>query len=248
MFFGLPESFIGFKLPLIGELRPKLEGRNLRLPEGQPMTLFGLTNRDGSWLNGGLTFHRMLPDDRQPAVATLRSKHQSSFGGGDITTEWTANVPSGYALELRPGGSEAKNGSVSSTTIVGKESVDFDGHSHFYSVRKGEVVFFDNTYDRNHNRRRDDDLSHIAIVERVLPDGTMTLVHLGSDGVVRIAMNLKHPDVRVNDAGEVINSYIRPSRDAKTGPVLTGELFRGFAPLYDLPQGDDDTGAVSDLR
>ena len=143
MLFHLPESFIGFKLPLIGELRPKLEGRTLRLPEGQPMTLFGLTNRDGSWLNGGLTFHRMLPDDRQPAVATLRSKHQSSFGGGYITTEWTANVPSGYALELRPGGSEAKNGGVSSTTIVGKESVNFDGHSHFYSVRKGEVVFFD---------------------------------------------------------------------------------------------------------
>ena len=143
MLFGLPESFIGFKLPLIGELRPKLEGRTLRLPEGQPMTLFGLTNSDGSWLNGGLTFHRTLPDDREPAVATVRSKHQSSFGSGDITTEWTANVPSGYALELRAGGSEAKNGGVLSTTIVGKESVDFEGHSHFYSVRKGEVVFFD---------------------------------------------------------------------------------------------------------
>ncbi len=143
MLFGLPESFIGFKLPLIGELRPKLEGRTLRLPEGQPMTLFGLTNRDGSWLNGGLTFHRTLPDDREPAVATVRSKHQSSFGSGDITTEWTANVPSGYALELRAGGSEAKNGGVFTTTIVGKESVDFEGHSHFYSVRKGEVIFFD---------------------------------------------------------------------------------------------------------
>jgi len=143
MLFGLPERFIGFKLPLIGELRPKLEGRTLRLPEGQPMTLFGLTNRDGSWLNGGLTFHRTLPDDREPAVATVRSKHQSSFGSGDITTEWTANVPSGYALELRAGGSEAKNGGVFTTTIVGKESVDFEGHSHFYSVRKGEVIFFD---------------------------------------------------------------------------------------------------------
>lgn len=116
------------------------------------------------------------------------------------------------------------------------------------TAQPGEVVFFDNTYDRNHNKRRDDDLSHIAIVERVLPDGTMTLVHLGSDGVVRIAMNLKHPDQRQNDAGEVINSYIRPARDAKTGPVLTGELFRGFAPLYELPGADDDTGAVSDLR
>ena len=116
------------------------------------------------------------------------------------------------------------------------------------TAEPGEVVFFDNTYDRNHNRRRDDDLSHIAIVERVLPDGTMTLVHLGSDGVVRIAMNLKHPDQRQNEQGEVINSYIRPVRDAKSGPVLTGALFRGFAPLYALPLLEDDTGAVSDAR
>lgn len=81
MLFHLPESFIGFKLPLIGELRPKLEGRTLRLPEGQPMTLFGLTNRDGSWLNGGLTFHRTLPDDRKPAVAIVQLASQSDLGG-----------------------------------------------------------------------------------------------------------------------------------------------------------------------
>jgi predicted Ser/Thr protein kinase len=144
MLFHLPESFIGFKLPLIAELRPKLEGRTLRLPEGQPMTLFGLTNRDGSWLNGDLTFHRMLPDDRQPAVATLRSKSQSSFGRGHVETEWTANVPSGYALELRAGGSAAKNGGFSSTTIVGNESVDFRSDVHLHSVRKGQVILFDN--------------------------------------------------------------------------------------------------------
>ena len=36
MVFQLPETFLLFKLPLIEELRPKLEGRTLRLPEGQP--------------------------------------------------------------------------------------------------------------------------------------------------------------------------------------------------------------------
>lgn len=127
------------------------------------------------------------------------------------------------------------------------ERAEAEGLLHDKKVgRPGEVVFFDNTYDRNHNRRRDDELSHIAIVERVLPDGTMTLVHLGSDGVVRIAMNLKHPDQRANESGEVINSYIRPARDAKSGPVLTGALFRGFGVLYALP-GAEGRDAVSDL-
>jgi hypothetical protein len=127
------------------------------------------------------------------------------------------------------------------------ERADAEGLLHDKKVgRPGDVVFFDNTYDRNHNKRRDDDLSHIAIVERVLPDGTMTLVHLGSDGVVRIAMNLKHPEVRANEDGEVINSYIRPARDAKSGPVLTGALFRGFGVLYALP-GAEGRDAVSDL-
>ncbi len=144
MLFHLPESFIGFKLPLIGELRPKLEGRTLRLPEGQPMTLFGLTNRDGSWLNGGLTFHRTLPDDRKPAVATVRLARQSSGDGRMISADWTANVPPGYALELRPGGSEVKSSHVSCFPKVGQESVAFSINLHWLSFRKGQPIFFDN--------------------------------------------------------------------------------------------------------
>jgi hypothetical protein len=143
MLFHLPESFIGFKLPLIGELRPKLEGRTLRLPEGQPMTLFGLTNRDGSWLNGGLTFHRTLPDDRKPAVATVRLARQSSGDGRMMSADWTANVPSGYALELRPGGSEVKSSHVSCFPKVGQESVAFSINLHWLSFRKGQPIFFD---------------------------------------------------------------------------------------------------------
>ena len=143
MLFGLPERFIGFKLPLIGELRPKLEGRTLRLPEGQPMTLFGLTNSDGSWLNGGLTFHRTLPDDRKPAVATVQLASQSALGGGLMNANWTANVPSGYALELRTGGSEVKSSHVSYFPTVGEESVAYWITCHWVSFRKGKPIFLD---------------------------------------------------------------------------------------------------------
>jgi predicted Ser/Thr protein kinase len=143
MLFHLPESFIGFKLPLIGELRPKLEGRTLRLPEGQPMTLFGLTNRDGSWLNGGLTFHRTLPDDRKPAVATVRLASQSSLTSWAINANWAANLPPGYALELRPGGSEVKSSHVSCFPTVGPESVAFWINFHWLAFRKGQPNGFD---------------------------------------------------------------------------------------------------------
>ena len=60
-----------------------------------------------------------------------------------IHTDWTANVPSGYALELRAGGSEGKNGLVSNAQVVGRESIDLEGMYQVFSVRKGKVTFLD---------------------------------------------------------------------------------------------------------
>ena len=45
-----------------------------------------------------------------------------------------------------------------------------------------EMVFFDNTYDRNKNHRLDDPLTHIAIVVGVDTDETIQMVHLGGSG------------------------------------------------------------------
>lgn len=101
----------------------------------------------------------------------------------------------------------------------------------------GDVVFWDNTYDRNRNGRRDDELTHVGVVEAVLDDDTIRVVHLGSRGVVQIAMNLRHPDERLNDKGEIINSHVRASRDARSGPVLAGGLFKAFGSLWKLPEG-----------
>jgi len=107
----------------------------------------------------------------------------------------------------------------------------------------GDVVFWDNTYDRNRNGRRDDDLTHVGVVEAVLDDDTVRIVHLGSKGVVRIAMNLRQPHERHDAEGAIINSYLRASRDARSGGVLSGELFRGFASLWKLPK---DGGATAE--
>jgi len=101
----------------------------------------------------------------------------------------------------------------------------------------GDVAFFDNTYDRNRNGRRDDRLTHVAVVEEVAPDGTITLVHLGSKGVVRILMNLHHPGDRADADGQKINSYLRASSGKDGGKVLSGDLWVGFGSLWKLDDG-----------
>lgn len=108
-------------------------------------------------------------------------------------------------------------------------------NEHIFHRRKkpyvGDVVFFDNSYDRNKNGRRDDKLTHIAIVEKVETDGTMILIHLGSKGVVRTIMNLYHPDLHRDQNGKELNSFLRAG---KSTPNLTGELWVGFASLWKL--------------
>ncbi len=94
----------------------------------------------------------------------------------------------------------------------------------------GDVAFFDNTWDRNKNGRRDDKLTHIAVVETVERDGTITLIHLGGSGVKRLTMNMKHPSTKRSADGKLWNSVLRKGKDG--GPVLTGELCRGFGALW----------------
>ena len=94
----------------------------------------------------------------------------------------------------------------------------------------GDVAFFDNTWDRNKNGRRDDQLTHIAVVEAVEADGTITLIHLGGSGVKRIVMNMRHPSHKLSAQGKPWNSVLRKGKDG--GPELTGELCRGFGSLW----------------
>lgn len=93
----------------------------------------------------------------------------------------------------------------------------------------GDLVFFDNTYDRNSNKRLDDILTHIAIVVGVESDGTIEMVHLGGSGITGLTMNLSHPTEHSSPTGKIWNSYLRVNRKGETSPRLTGQLFKAFA-------------------
>ncbi len=96
----------------------------------------------------------------------------------------------------------------------------------------GDLAFFDDTYDRDRNGRTDDELTHIAIVIDVWPDGTIQLAHDGTSvGRDVLWMNLHHPDVAIGPAGERWNDVLRSSRkrDPKGTKSLSGGLWRGFA-------------------
>jgi hypothetical protein len=96
----------------------------------------------------------------------------------------------------------------------------------------GDLVFFDDTHDRNQNGMLDDDLTHIGIVLDVEPDGTVVFGHAGlSSGRGVGRLNLYTPGMRDRADGERINSILRTPKswDPPGAVHLAGELFAGFA-------------------
>lgn len=110
------------------------------------------------------------------------------------------------------------------------------GALHKGKPQPGDLVFFRETYDRDRDGRRDDGLTHVAVVERVEADGTVTFVHRGSKGVARSRMNLSAPKVhRARGSNAVMNDYLRQASQGRRAYV-TGELFAGFASPGPLAQ------------
>jgi len=101
--------------------------------------------------------------------------------------------------------------------------------------REGDIVFFNNTYDRNRNGRMDDSLTHVGIVESVDRYGTVTFIHRTRvRGITRDTMNLYHPDrYRLGNRKEVVNSSLRVVRSpADRRPYLAGQLFDSFGSVF----------------
>ena len=102
----------------------------------------------------------------------------------------------------------------------------------------GDLVFFHDTYDRDHDGRLDDGLTHVALVESVDADGTVSIIHRVSRGVMRYRMNLARPALRTEPgSGRVLNDWLRGSSGSGR-PVLTGQLFAVYgAVLPPAPEG-----------
>ncbi len=88
----------------------------------------------------------------------------------------------------------------------------------------GDLVFFRETYDSNRDGRINDGLTHVAIVEKVDREGTVSVIHRVSRGIVRYHMNLKYPRKRTNRRGSTINDWLRAGRHKR----LTGQLFASY--------------------
>ena len=107
----------------------------------------------------------------------------------------------------------------------------------------GDLVFFRETYDLNRDGRSNDGLTHVGIVEAVMQDGTVKVIHRVERGVVRYRMNLRKPTVRVDPwTGVAVNDFLRtPGSGEKL--VLTGQLFAAYGSL--LPAVPPKPAAVA---
>ena len=97
-------------------------------------------------------------------------------------------------------------------------------------VRPGDLVFFDNTWDYNGDGLVNDPLTHVGIVERQEPDGTVIFISRVAGAIQRYRMNLALPHVHRTAEGRVLNDYIRrkDSGDSTDTAYLTGKLFAAF--------------------
>ncbi len=96
----------------------------------------------------------------------------------------------------------------------------------------GDLIFWDNTYDRNGDGKFNDYFAHTGMVIDVDSHGTITYAHHNyRQGIVYEKMNLLHPHDRK------LNSPIRMrgSPPAPNGQSLSSELVRVFGRAWKLP-------------
>jgi hypothetical protein len=102
----------------------------------------------------------------------------------------------------------------------------------------GDVIFWDNTYDRNQDGRWNDPLTHVGMVLNAGDDGSVEYVHLNyRKGIIIEYMNLRHPNVHeslVKGQMRVVNSPIRMKQAGSAHPErwLSSQLLHGFAMGY----------------
>ena len=104
----------------------------------------------------------------------------------------------------------------------------------------GDIIFFDNTYDRNGDGLWNDNLTHTAMVVEVLDDGTVKYVHNHYRlGIVIEQMNLVRPDVhydRINGEDVKVNAAMRMrGTGGSAGRWLASHLTRDFGRAYEIP-------------
>lgn len=99
----------------------------------------------------------------------------------------------------------------------------------------GDLIFWDNTYDKNGDRAWNDWLTHVGLVLSVATDGTVEYLHHHyTQGVVRARMNLKDPQTHLGPDGVIVNSPMRMRSHRHLNPDewLASHLYRRLGALH----------------
>ncbi len=118
----------------------------------------------------------------------------------------------------------------------------------------GDVIFWDNSYDRNQDGNWNDPLTHAGLVISVADDGTVEYLHHNyRRGIVTATMNLLKPDIYQNGEGSELNSPMRMASQRSANPDLwlSSHLFREFASMHLIhieAASIDEPDVVASLR
>ena len=106
------------------------------------------------------------------------------------------------------------------------------------SPEAGDLVFFDDTWDKNRDGRLNDPLTHVGIVTATNPDGRVRFVHVGSRKLKAGVLDSGRPGDKRDRDGNTLNSplRVRRRRDPRGTAYLAGQLLRGYC--RPIPCGD----------
>jgi hypothetical protein len=104
----------------------------------------------------------------------------------------------------------------------------------------GDIVFWDDTYDRNGDGLVNDSFTHAGVIISVNENGTVKYVHYNyRRGIVIERMNLHRPHVHTekrNGKRVIINSPMRMRGAPEYDKTLASELIRNFGKGYRIPR------------
>jgi hypothetical protein len=114
---------------------------------------------------------------------------------------------------------------------------DYELLYHTNHPQPGDLIFWDNTYDKNGDKAWNDRLTHVGLVLDVKPNGTIEYVHHHyTKGVVTARMNLTDPQTYMGEDGVIVNSPMRMRSHRHLNPDqwLSSHLYRELGAMYKI--------------
>ncbi|MBN2510008.1 MAG: CHAP domain-containing protein [Spirochaetales bacterium] len=100
------------------------------------------------------------------------------------------------------------------------------------SPEPGDIIFWDNTYDRNADGKENDPLTHMGMVVHTDGEGQISYIHANyRKGIVFEQMNLTRPDVYM-EGTRIINSPMRMKGQKPSPRWLSSHLVKSFGRGY----------------